>query len=125
VSLRHRGQRIIILPNAGHGMAKVNKQTQQLFLRLLNFSPELLEKTQQEAKFHNTSFDAIVRAAVEYYLKDQMIVREQRQQEAELKYARSRLRAHFAEDRNEFLTEDDIRIIGGGTPPPIGNTKPQ
>ena len=27
-------------------------------------------------------------------------------------YARQLLRAHFAEDRNEFLTGEDIRIIG-------------
>jgi len=87
-------------------MAKVSKQIQQLFLRLLNFSPELLAKTQKEAELQNTSFDAVIRTAVEKYLKAQ--------QEAEFgECARLRLRAHFAEDRNECLTEDDIRIIGG------------
>jgi hypothetical protein len=38
--------------------------------------------------------------------------------------ARLRLRAHFAEDRNELLSEDAIRIIGGETPPAISKTKP-
>lgn len=90
---------------------KVSKQIQQLFLRLLNFPPELLVKTQQEAKLQNTSFDALVRVAVEKYPKALTIAREQ--QEAELgEYARLLLRAHFAEDRNEFLTENTIRTIG-------------
>jgi hypothetical protein len=92
-------------------MAKVSKRIQQLFLRLLNFSPELLAKTQKEAELQNTSFDALIRAAVDKHLRDLMVAREQK--EADLGEAHLRLRAHFAEDRNEFLTEDDIRIIGG------------
>jgi hypothetical protein len=36
-------------------MAKVSKQIQQLFLRLLNFTPELADRTQKEAKLQNTS----------------------------------------------------------------------
>ncbi len=40
-------------------------------------------------------------------------------------YARQLLRAHFAEDRNEFLTGEAIRIIGGERPTPIANTKPK
>jgi hypothetical protein len=96
-------------------MAKVSKQIHELFLRLLNFTPELLAKTQQEAKLQNTSFDALVRAAVEKYLVDLRVAREQ----GELReYARLVLRAHFAEDRNEFLSEDAIRAIGGKQPTP-------
>ncbi len=93
-------------------MAKVTKQIQQLFLRLLNFTPELLNKTQEEAKLQNTSFDALIRTAVEKHLRDLTVAREQREaeQEQEAKeYATLLLRAHFAEDRNEFLTADDIR----------------
>jgi hypothetical protein len=105
-------------------MAKVSKQIQRLFLKLLNFTPELLDRTQEEAKLENTSFDAVVRVAVEKHLKDLMVAREPK--EAELReYARLTLRAHFAEDRNEFLTETAIRIIGGETPPAIGKTKPE
>ena len=104
--------------------SKVSKQIQQLFLRLLNFSPELLANTRQEATLQNTSFDALVRIAMEKHLKALTIAREQ--QEAEVgEYARLLLRAHFAEDRNEFLTEGAIRTIGGKTPPPIRNSKPQ
>jgi hypothetical protein len=103
-------------------MAKVSKQIQQLFLRLLNFTPELLNKTQEEAKLQNTSLDAIIRAAVEKHLRDLTVAR----LEADLgEYARLVLRAHFAEDRNEWLTEGAIRAIGGGEKPPtIGNSKP-
>ena len=93
---------------------KVSKEIQQLFMRLLNFTPDLLAKTQQEAKLRNTSFDAFVRVAVERYLKALKTAREQR--EAESEYARSLLRAHFAEDRNEFLTADAIDAIGGAKP---------
>jgi hypothetical protein len=118
--------------------AKVTKQIQKLFLRLLNFTPELLHKTQEEAELQNTSFDALIRAAVEKHLRDLMVARESK--EAELRdlmvareskdgglreYARLVLRAHFAEDRNEFLTEGAIRTIGRETPPAIGNSKPQ
>ena len=31
-------------------------------------------------------------------------------------YARLVLQAHFAEDRNEFLTEDAIRAVGSARP---------
>jgi len=102
--------------------SKVSKQIQQLFLRLLNFPPELLDKTQEEAKLQNTSFDVLVRVAVEKYLKALAVAREQ--QEADVReYARLLLRAHFEEDRNEFPI--DIRAIGGATPPAIRNSKPQ
>ena len=105
-------------------MAKVTKQIHQLFLRLLNFSPELLAKTQEEAKLQNTSFDAVIRAALEKHLGDLRVAREPK--EAELReYARLVLRAHFAEDRNEFLSEDGIRAIGAETLPANGNGKPQ
>lgn len=62
-------------------MAKpeVSKETQQLFLKLLNFTPDLLAKTQHEAKLHNTSFDALVRAAVEKYVNALTVAREQRE----------------------------------------------
>jgi hypothetical protein len=96
-------------------MAKVSKQIQQLFLRLLNFTPELLHKTQEEAKLQNTSFDALIRTAVEKHLRDLMVAREPK--EAELReYARLVLRAHFEEDRNEFLTEGAIRAVGNSKP---------
>lgn len=102
--------------------SKVSKQIQQLFLRLLNFTPELLDKTQEEAKLQNISFDALIRAVVEKYLRDLTVAR----REAELgEYARLLLSAHFAEDRNECLTEGAIRAIGRGEKPPtIGNSKP-
>jgi hypothetical protein len=72
----------------------------------------LLNKTKEEAKLQNTSFDALIRTAVEKHLRDLTVARERREaeQEQEAKeYATLRLRAHFAEDRNEFLTADDIR----------------
>jgi hypothetical protein len=92
-------------------MAKVSKQIHQLFLRLLNFTPDLLAKTQEEAKLQNTSFDAVIRAALEKHLSDLRVLREPK--EAELReYAHLLLRAHFEEDRNEVLTEAAIRTIG-------------
>src|SRR5271154_6856466 len=92
-------------------MAKVNKQIQRLFLRLLNFTPELLAKTQKEAELQHTSIDALIRDALEKYLKDLKVARQE--EEAEMKeYARLALRAHFAEDRNECLTEDTVRLVG-------------
>lgn len=91
-------------------MAKVSKRIQNLFLRLLNFPPELLYRTQLEARIQSISFDALIRAAVDKHLRDLAVAREQ--QEAEFGDARMRLRAYFAEDRNEFLTDDDIRVIG-------------
>jgi hypothetical protein len=94
-------------------MAKQSKQIQQLFLRLLNFTPDLLAKTQEEAKIQNTSFDALIRAAVEKHLRDLKVARG----EAETReYARLVLRAHFEEDRNEFLTDAAIRTIGSSRP---------
>jgi hypothetical protein len=54
--------------------------------------------------------------ALEKHLKDQKVARQEKRQEekeAETReYARLLLRAHFAEDRNECLTEDAIRRIG-------------
>jgi hypothetical protein len=55
---------------------------------LLNFRRELLDKTQEEAKLQNTSFDAVVRVAVEKYLKALAIAREQEE-------AKTREYAHF------------------------------
>lgn len=102
---------------------KVSKETQQLFLKLLNFTPDLLAKTQHEAKLHNTSFDALVRAAVEKYVNALTVAREQREAEFS-EYARMLLYAHFKEDRNEFLTADAICAIGQ-TPAAIGDGKSQ
>ena len=96
-------------------MAKVTKQIHQLFLRLLNLSPELLAKTQEEAKLQNTSFDAIIRAALEKHLSDLRVARDPKEAESR-EYARLVLMAHFAEDRNEFLTESAIRTIGNNKP---------
>ena len=50
-----------------------------------------------------------IRTAVEKYLRALSVVREQQEAES---YARLLLRAHFTEDRNEFLTDDAIRTIG-------------
>jgi len=103
-------------------MAKVSKQIQKLLLRLLNFAPELLDKAQEEAKLQHVSIDVLIRDALEKHLKDLNVARG----EAETReYARLVLRAHFAEDRNEFLTEAAIRTIGSKTLPAIGNSKPQ
>jgi hypothetical protein len=103
---------------------RVSKETQRLFLKLLNFTPELLAKTQEEAKLQNISFDALVRTAVEKYLRALTIAREQEEAKT-AEYARLVLRAHFAEDRNEFLSEGAIRIIGGQKPPSIRSREPQ
>jgi ribosomal protein S20 len=90
---------------------RVSKETQRLFLKLLNFTPELLAKTQEEAKLQNISFDTLVRTAVEKYLRALTLTREQ-EEAKEREYTRLVLRAHFAEDRNEFLNEGAIRAIG-------------
>lgn len=91
---------------------RVGKEIQRLFLKLLNFTPELLDKTQKEAKLQNTSFDALVRVAMEKYLRASAIAREQEEAKTR-EYAHLLLRAHFAEDRNECLNEASIRAIGG------------
>jgi len=93
-------------------MAKVGRHIHRLFLRLLNFTPELLAKTQEEAKLQHTSIDALIRDAREKHLKDLKVAREEEKEEETREYARLVLRAHFAEDRNEFLTENAIRWIG-------------
>ena len=103
-------------------MAKVSKQIQKLFLRLLNFTPDLLDKTQQEAELQHASIDVLIRDALEKHLKDLKVARG----EAETReYAHLVLRAHFAEDRNEFLDEGATRAVGAETLPAIGNSKPQ
>jgi hypothetical protein len=102
--------------------AKVSKQIQKLFLQLLNFTPELLAKAQQEAKLQGTSLDDLIRTAVEKYLRALSVAREQQEAES-AEYARLLLYAHFSEDRNEFLTGDAIRTIGSKTPRTIGNSK--
>jgi hypothetical protein len=92
-------------------MAKVNKLIHRLFLRLLNFTPELLAKTQKEAELQHTSIDVLIRDALEKHLKDLKMAREEKESEMR-EYARLALRAHFAEDRNECLTENTIRLVG-------------
>jgi len=93
-------------------MAKVGKQIHRLFLRWLNFTPELLAKTQEEAELQHASIDVLIRDAVEKHLKDLKVAREEENEAETREYARLVLRAHFAEDRNEFLTENAIRWIG-------------
>lgn len=100
-------------------MAKVSKQIHRLFLRLLNFTPELLAKTQEEAELQHARIDVLIRNALEKHLKNLRVARgEERmargeENEAETgEYARLVLRAHFAEDRNEFLSENAIRRFG-------------
>jgi hypothetical protein len=93
-------------------MAKVGRQIHRLFLRLLSFTPELLAKTQEEAELQHTSIDVLIRDALEKHLKDLKVTREEEKDAETREYARLVLRAHFAEDRNEFLTENDIRWIG-------------
>jgi hypothetical protein len=93
-------------------MAKAGRQILRLFLRLLNFTPELLARTQEEAELQQTSIDVLIREAVEKHLKDLRVAREQEKEAETREYARLVLRAHFAEDRNEFLTENAIRWIG-------------
>jgi len=92
-------------------MAKVAKEIHRLFLRLLNFTPELLAKTQKEAELQHVSIDVLIRDALEKHLEDLKVARQK--EEAEMKeYARLALRAHFEEDRNECLTEDAMRLVG-------------
>jgi hypothetical protein len=92
-------------------VAKVGRHIHRLFFRLLNFS----------RKF---SFDALIRAAVGKLQRARTVAREPN--EAELReYAHLVLRAHFAEDRNEFLDEGATRAVGAETLPAIGNSKPQ
>jgi hypothetical protein len=94
------------------GMAKVGRQIHRLFLRLLNFTQELLAKTQEEAEIQHASIDVLIRDALEKHLKDLRVAREKDKEEETREYAGLVLRAHFAEDRNEFLTENVIRRIG-------------
>jgi hypothetical protein len=93
-------------------MAKVSRQIHRLFLRLLNFTPELLAKTQEEAELQHASFDVLIRDALEKHLEDLRVAREKDMEAETREYARLVLSAHFAEDRNEFLTENAIRWIG-------------
>jgi hypothetical protein len=90
-------------------MAKVSRGILRLFLR---FTPQLLARTQEEAELQHTSIDVLIRDAVEKHLKDLRVAREEEKEAETREYARLVLRAHFAEDRNEFLTENDIRWIG-------------
>jgi hypothetical protein len=93
-------------------LAKVGKQIHRLFLRLLNFTPELLAKTQEQAELQHVTIDVLIRDAVEKHLKDLKVAREEESEAETREYVRLVLRAHFAEDRNEFLTENAIRWIG-------------
>lgn len=93
-------------------MAKVSKQIHRLFLRLLNFTPALVAKTQEEAELQHTSIDVLIRDALQKHLKDLKVARQEEKEAETREYARLVLRAHFAEDRNEFLNEDAIRRIG-------------
>src|SRR5215469_6589288 len=93
-------------------MAKISKQIHRLFLRLLNFMPALLAKTQERAELQHASIDVLIHDALGKHVKDL-----KGEKEAEMReYARLLLRAHFAEDRNECLTEDAIRRIGEREP---------
>jgi hypothetical protein len=94
-------------------VAKVSKEVQGLFLRFLNLSPGLLAEAQEEAKLQNTGIDVLIRDALEKHLKGLKAAHQKEKAEAEtIEYARLILRAHFAEDRNEFLAEDAIRRVG-------------
>lgn len=93
-------------------MAKVSRYIQRLFLRLLNFTPESLAKTQEETELQHASIDVLIRDALGKHLRDLMAAREEEKDAETREYARLVLRAHFAEDRNEFLTENAIRCIG-------------
>jgi hypothetical protein len=101
-------------------VAKISKQIHRLFLRLLNFIPALLAKTQERAELQHASIDVLIRDALGKHLKDLKVTRQEERQgekEAEMReYGRLLLRAHFAEDRNECLTEDAIRRIGEREP---------
>jgi hypothetical protein len=81
-------------------------------MRLLNLTPELLAKTQEEAELQHTSIDLLIRDAVEKHLRDLKVAREEEKEAETKEYAHLVLGAHFAEDRNEFLTENTIRLIG-------------
>src|SRR5258708_32808854 len=93
-------------------MAKVGRQIRRLFLKLLNFTPELLAKTQEEAELQHASIDVLIRDALEKHLVDLRVAREEVTEAETRQYARLVLNAHFAEDRNELLTENVIRWIG-------------
>ena len=93
-------------------MAKASKQIHQLLLRLLNFTPELLAKTQEETEIQHTSIDVLIRDALEQHLKDLKVARQEEKEAETREYARLVLSAHFAEDRNEFLSENAIRRVG-------------
>lgn len=93
-------------------MAKVSAYIHRLFLRLLNFTPELLAKTQEEAELQHVGMDVLIRDALGKHLKDLKAAREEEMEADTREYARLVLRAHFEEDRNEFLTESAIRCIG-------------
>ena len=93
-------------------MAKVSRYIHRLFLRLLNFTPELLAKTHGEAELQRASIDVLIRDALGKHLRDLMAARKEEKEAETREYARLVLRAHFAEDRNEFLTENAIRCIG-------------
>jgi hypothetical protein len=81
-------------------------------MRLLNFTPTLLARTQEEAELQHTSVDALIREAVEKHLDALKAARQEEKKTEKVEYARLVLNAHFAEDRNEFLTENAIRQIG-------------
>jgi phosphopantothenate synthetase len=92
-------------------VARLSKQIHRLFLRLLNFTPALVAKAQEEAELQHTGIDVLMRDALEKHLRELEASRKEEEAET-IEYARLVLRAHFAEDRNEFLAEDAIRRIG-------------
>jgi hypothetical protein len=61
-----------------------------------------LQVGQEEAELQHTSIDVLIRYAVEKHLKDLRVAREEKKEAETREYARLVLRAHFAEDRNEF-----------------------
>jgi dephospho-CoA kinase len=92
-------------------VAKLSKRIRGLSLRSLNFTPALLAKVQEEAELQHISIDVLIREVLEKHLKELKVARQEEEAE-NTEYARLVLRAHFAEDRNECLTEDAIRQIG-------------
>lgn len=93
-------------------MAKTGVQIRRLLLTLLKFEPELLAKAQKESDLQRVGIDALIRDAVEKHLNDLKRAREELKEAEMREYAGLLLRAHFAEDRNECLTESAIRLIG-------------
>jgi hypothetical protein len=73
------------------------KKIRWLFLRLLNFTPELVAKTHKESQLQHACIDVLIRDARGKHLKDLKVARQE--EDAEMReQARLGLRAHFVED---------------------------